>query len=86
MAPGIRGELHARVKRNERGKPTQKLTQYLTKEEGRLALKELLGSIKMLMRQSPDWKSFMELLDEYHPRFDATLRLPFEQQDQKRLD
>jgi hypothetical protein len=38
MAPGIKGELHRRVKRNEKGRPTQKLTQYLTKSvsnEGR---------------------------------------------------
>jgi hypothetical protein len=77
MAPGIRGELHSRVRRNEKGKPTQKLTQYLTKEDGRLALKELLGSVKMLMRQSSDWKEFMVKLDEYHPKFEPTLRLPF---------
>jgi hypothetical protein len=86
MAPGIRGELHSRVRRNVQGKPTQKLTQYLTKEEGRLALKELLGSVKMLMRQSSDWKQFMAKLDEYHPKFDATLRLPFDGGEYKQLD
>jgi hypothetical protein len=85
MAPGLRGELHSRVKRNDRGKPTQKLTQYLTKEEGRLALKELLGSVKMLMRQSSDWQEFMIKLDEYHPRFEPTLRLPFERGEPKQL-
>jgi hypothetical protein len=85
MAPGIRGELHARVRRNDKGKPTQKLTQYLTKEEGRLAPKELLGSIKMLMRQSPDWKEFMSKLDTYHPRFGTTFQLPFEDLETKQL-
>ena len=85
MAPGIRGELHTRVRRNDRGKPTQKLTQYLTKEEGRLALKELLGSIKLLMRQSTDWKEFMLKLDEYHPRFGDTLQLPFNTGVQKQI-
>ena len=79
MAPGIRGELHTRVRRNEKGKPTQKLTQYLTKEDGRLELKELLGSIKMLMKLSVDWKDFMHKLDIYHPKFGNTLQLPFDE-------
>ena len=42
LAPGIRPALHARVKRNASGKPTQKLTQYLTPEEGKPRLKEML--------------------------------------------
>ncbi len=78
MAPGIKNELHRRVRRNEKGKPTQKLTQYLTKEDGRLKLKETLGSVKMLMKMSVDWKDFMQKLDLYHPRFGNTLQLPLE--------
>jgi hypothetical protein len=86
MAPGIRGELHTRVPRNEKGKPTQKLTQYPTKEEGSLALKELRDSIKMLMTLSSGWKNFMIKLDTHHPRFGDTLQLPFDSGEQKLLN
>lgn len=85
MAPGIRGELHSRVRRNDKGRPTQKLTQYLTKEEGRLALKELLGSVKMLMTLSADWKDFMLKLDTHLPRFGETFQLPFDSSDQRQI-
>lgn len=79
LAPGIRGELHLRVKRNTQGKPTQKLTQYLTPEEGKPRLRELLEGVKVVMRLSRDWKDFMLKLDEIYPRFGDTLQLPFEQ-------
>jgi hypothetical protein len=77
LAPGIRGELHSRVRRNEHGKPTQKLTQYLTPEDGKPRLRELLEGVKALMRISSDWKSFVNSLDMAYPRFDQTLLLPF---------
>lgn len=77
LAPGIRGELHARVKRNERGRPTEKLTQYLTKEDGKARLKELLEGVKALMRVAKNWKEFTDLLDVAYPKFDTPLALPF---------
>jgi hypothetical protein len=77
LAPGIRGELHSRVRRNAQGKPTQKLTQYLTPEEGKPRLKELLEGVKVVMRLSRDWKDFQVKLDEIYPRFGDTLLLPF---------
>jgi len=33
--------------------------------------------VKLLMRMSDDWGSFMEKMDEYYPPFGKTLRLPF---------
>jgi hypothetical protein len=77
LAPGVRGALHARVKRNERGRPTQKLTQYLTPEEGKPRLRELLEGVKLLMRMSPNWAAFKEKLDEFYPKVGDTLQLPF---------
>ena len=76
LAPGVREVLHSKVKRNTRGKPTEKLTQYLTKEEGKLKLKELLGGVTILMRQSQDWKNFKVALNEYYPKFGETMELP----------
>lgn len=78
LAPGVREALHARVKRNAKGKPTQKLTQLLTPEEGKPALERLLEGVILLMRMSADWSEFKIKLDEYYPRYGDTLQLPFE--------
>jgi hypothetical protein len=78
LAPGVRSALHARVKRNARGKPTQKLTQLLTPEEGKPALERLLEGVKLLMRMSTQWHEFKDKLDEFYPKPDAMPRLPFE--------
>ena len=78
LAPGVRQALHDRVKRNPKGKPTQKLTQLLTPEDGKPALERLLEGVILLMRMSTDWPSFKLKLDEYYPRFGDTLQLPLE--------
>lgn len=78
LAPGVRQALHDRVKRNAKGKPTQKLTQLLTPEDGKPALERLLEGVILLMRMSEDWSSFKHKLDEYYPRFGDTLQLPLE--------
>jgi hypothetical protein len=76
LAPGVKSALHERVRRNASGKPTQKLTQLLTLEEGKPRLRELLEGVKLLMRMSDDWGSFMQKMDEYYPRQGDTLQLP----------
>lgn len=78
LAPGVRQAMHDRVRRNAKGKPTQKLTQYLTPENGKPELTRLLEGVKLLMRMSTTWDQFKSRLDEYYPRFDQTLQLPFE--------
>nr|WP_281719732.1 P63C domain-containing protein [Nitrosomonas nitrosa] len=77
LAPGVRPALHSRVKRNAHGRPTQKLTQYLTPEEGKPRLRELLEGVKALMRISENWSDFMVKLDAVYPNFNTTLQLPF---------
>jgi P63C domain-containing protein len=77
LAPMIRPELHNRVKRNAKGKPIQKLTTYLTPEEGKPRLRELLEGVKALMRISIDWDDYKTKLDIAYPRFDNSLILPF---------
>jgi hypothetical protein len=78
LALGVKGALHARVRRNARGKPTQKLTQYLTPEEGKPRLREVLEGVKALMRVSSDWDDFKVKLDIAFPKFDETFALPFD--------
>jgi len=77
--------LHDRVRRNEYGRPTQKLTQYLTPEEGKPRLRELLEGVKVLMKLSSDWKDFVTKLDTIYPRLNDTLQLPFDQDLNKSL-
>lgn len=79
LAPGVRPALHGRVKRNTQGRPTQKLTQYLTPEEGKPRLKELLEGVKALMRVSMNWADFEVKLDMVYPNLNTTLQLPFEE-------
>lgn len=77
LAPGVLGALHERVPRNARGRLTKKLTQFLTKEEGKPRLRELLEGVKALMKISRNWDEFMDRLDIAYPRFGDTLPLPF---------
>jgi hypothetical protein len=74
----IRPELHRLVRRNEKGRPTQKLTSYLTPEEGKPRLRELLEGVKALMRVSVDWDDYNEKLDIAFPRFNEAFILPFD--------
>lgn len=78
LAPGIREALHERVRRNAKGKPTQKLTQFLTPENGKPHLERLLEGVVLLMRMSPTWAQFKLALDQYYPKFNDTLALPFD--------
>lgn len=85
LAPGVKDAMHQRVKRNAKGKPIQKLTQYLTPEEGRPQLERLLEGVMLLMRMSKSWDEFREKLDEFYPRYDETLQLPFNSVAEYRL-
>ena len=78
LAPGVRQALHGKVRRNEKGRPTQKLTQWLTPEEGKPRLREMLEGVTLLMRMSKTWDEFKVKLDEFYPRHDDTPMLPFE--------
>jgi hypothetical protein len=78
LAPGGRPALRTRVRRNERGSLTQKLTQYLTPDAGKPRFRELLEGVKALMRVSSDWEDFNQKLDIAFPRFEKMLVLPFE--------
>lgn len=78
LAPGIRQALHDKVRRNAKGRPTQKLTTFLTPENGKPHLERLLEGIILLMRQSATWPEFRLSLDQYYPKFGDTQQLPFE--------
>jgi hypothetical protein len=78
LAPGVRPELHRRVKRNTKGRPTQKLSQYLTDEDGKPEMKRLLEGVIVAMKLSTNWDDFKLKLDMLYPKFGTTLQLPFD--------
>jgi hypothetical protein len=70
--------LHSKVRRNAAGKPIEKMTQYLTKEEGKIRLKELLEGTKAVMRLSRDKQDFWEKMDVAYPKLNTdNVLLPF---------
>ena len=78
LAPGVKEELHRRVKRNASGRPTQKLSQHLNKEEGKPEMRRLLEGVIVAMKLSDHWDDFKAKLDLLYPRFDETPLLPME--------
>ena len=59
-------------------KPIEKLTQYLTLEEGKPRLKEMLEGVKTVMRLSKDKHDFWEKMDVAYPKLNGdNLLLPF---------
>lgn len=79
IAPGFGDGVRSRVKRNDQGKPTEKMTQYMTQEDGKPRLREMIEAVKALMRISTSWADFSEKLEIAYPRFDAVPLLPFDE-------
>ncbi len=77
LAPGARRELQSLVRRGPSGRPSEKLFQHLTENEGYKALKDILHDAKIVMKLSNDPRDYQRKLDRIHPRFDETIPLPF---------
>lgn len=75
LAPGVRDALHKNVKRNADGKPTQKLTQYLTPDEGKPEMRRLLEGVVVAMKLSENWADFQLKLDRLYPSFRESMQL-----------
>lgn len=81
LAPGVLDELK-RIKR-ESGRSSDKLFQRLTQNIGYPKLREHLGSVVTLMRINKEWRPFLEQLDILHPKYNTTLSLPFDYEDDR---
>lgn len=77
LAPGARQKLQALVKRGPSGRPSEKLFQHLTEDEGYKALTELLRDAKIVMKLSNTPADYQRKLDRIHPRFGDTIPIPF---------
>ena len=74
IAPGVLEELK-RIKL-ESGKSRDKLFQRLTSNIGYPKLREHLGSVVTIMKLNKTWQSFMDTLDQLHPKYGDTILLP----------
>ncbi len=82
LAPGVLEELKRVQRKTSTGRPKDKLFQRLTTNAGYPKLREHLGSVVTLMKLSPDWKTFMLNLDRIHPKYDETIPMTFDTDDQ----
>lgn len=78
IAPGVLEELKRVQRKDEHGRPRDKLFQRLTTNVGYPKLREHLGSVVTLMKLSKDWNDFRAKLEMIHPRIGDTMLLPFE--------
>lgn len=78
LAPGAREELQRLVRRGKSGRPSEKLFQHLTENDGYKALLDLIYTAKIVMKLSNDPKDYERKLDRLHPRFNDTIPLPLE--------
>lgn len=76
LAPGVLDELKSVQRRDDQGRPKDKLFQRLTTNVGYPKLREHLGSVVTLMKLSKDWTDFKVKLDQIHPRVGETYGLP----------
>jgi hypothetical protein len=81
LAPGVLDELKKVTPKTEAGRPKHRLFQRLTSNIGYPKLREHLGSVVTLMKLSRDWPDFTSKLDEIHPRYDSTIPMQIEFDD-----
>ena len=78
LAPGVRSELQKLVKRGKSGRPSEKLFQHLTENEGYQQLLKMLEGVKVIQKLSNDYKDYEAKLNKVYPRFNDTLPLPLD--------
>jgi hypothetical protein len=77
LAPGIWDELNRLIPRSDRGHLKYKLFQRLTDDIGHPRLREHLAGVVMLMKYSPNWRTFMDRMDKEYPQWGSNYMLPF---------
>ena len=82
LAPGVFDELKRVTPRDEEtGRHKQHLFRRLTSNTGYPKLREHLGSVVTIMKLSKNYGDFKEKLDQLHPKYGETMRLPFDYDD-----
>lgn len=69
LAPGVRKELEKQNPKNATGHRKSRHHQLLTPEFGHPKLREHLASVITLMKVSPNWRKFMDMLNQALPKY-----------------
>lgn len=75
LAPGVLDELKRVTPRDEEGRRKHKYFQRLTQNVGYPKLKEHLGAVVAFMQVSKDYHGFVDTLNRHKPRYNQTLPL-----------
>lgn len=75
LAPGVLDELKRITPIDDSGRPKHRYFRRLTSNVGYPKLREHLGSVITLMKLNDEWKDFMGVLDQIHPKYDSQLPL-----------
>jgi len=81
LAPDVLKELQERTQRDDKGRLKHKLFQHLTTAEGHPKLREHLAAVTALMKAAPDWRRFYSSINRALPRFNTTLPMLMEFED-----
>lgn len=81
LAPGVLDELKQLTPKDSKGRRKHRYHQRLTEDIGHPALREHLASVITLMKASSNWRNFYAMLNRALPRWDTTLAMPFDYQD-----
>jgi hypothetical protein len=74
LAPGVLDELRRLIPRDEKGRLKHHMHRRLTDDVGHPKLLQHLGAVVALMRinKDKDWDGFIQILDQYYPRYAPT--------------
>jgi hypothetical protein len=79
---GVLDELKRVTPKNEEGRRKHKYFKLLTPNVGYPKLKEHLGTVIAFMQVSKDYHSFVDTLNRHKPRYNQTLPLPLDYEEE----
>jgi hypothetical protein len=86
LAPGVLEELQRITPKDNRGRREHKYFQRLTQDVGNPRLREHLSNVIVLMKASPNFKTFYRLLERSLPRYDHTPSLGLVLPEESNID
>lgn len=81
LAPGVLEELKKTTPKSPSGRLKNHLHRRLTTDLGHPKLREHMASVVTIMKLSKDYNDFRQKLDQIHTRYDETMSLAFDEED-----
>lgn len=78
LAPGVLDELKRLTPKDTKGRRKHRYFQRLTEDIGHPKLREHIASVITLMKASTGWRKFYSMLNRSLPRWDTTLPMPID--------